>query len=65
MTKDAVVRMLKQKQGNRSLRAFANEVGVTAAYINDIYQGRREPGPAVQRYLRVRRQVRVEYIQEK
>jgi hypothetical protein len=65
MTKDAVIRLLKQKQGDRSLREFAREVGVTAAYLSDIYQGRREPGPAIQRYLGVRREIRYEYVQEK
>jgi hypothetical protein len=65
MTKDAVIRLLKQKQGDRSLREFAREVGVTAAYLSDIYQGRREPGPAIQRYLGVRREIRYEYVPEK
>lgn len=65
MTKDAVIKLLKQRQGERSLREFARDIGVTAAYLSDIYQSRREPGPAIQRYLRIRREVRVEYVPDR
>jgi transcriptional regulator with XRE-family HTH domain len=46
-TQDKVVEMLRKKQGNRSLRALARELGISPAYLSDIYKGRRNPGPAI------------------
>ncbi|MFZ3211545.1 MAG: helix-turn-helix transcriptional regulator [Terriglobales bacterium] len=40
-----LIRELKARQGHRSLRQFARELGISAAYLSDIYLGRREPGP--------------------
>ena len=42
---------MKSKQGNRSLREFATSLGVSAAYLSDIYLGNRAPGPKVARAL--------------
>ena len=47
MTAKQVIRELKTRQGERSLRQFARELGISAAYLSDIYLGRREPGPKV------------------
>jgi transcriptional regulator with XRE-family HTH domain len=46
-----VIRELKARQGQRSLRQFARELGISAAYLSDIYLGRRGPGPKVLRPL--------------
>jgi DNA-binding transcriptional regulator YiaG len=42
-----VVKMLKKQQGERSLRQFASDLGISAPYLSDIYHGRRRPGKAV------------------
>jgi hypothetical protein len=42
-----VVEMLKKKQGERSLRQFATDMGISAAYLSDIYKGNRRPGKVV------------------
>lgn len=47
MTAKQVIRKLRARQGQRSLRQFARELGISAAYLSDIYLGRREPGPKV------------------
>jgi hypothetical protein len=44
-TRDDVVRRLKAEQGGKSLRQFAKVVGCSAAFLSDVYNGKREPGP--------------------
>jgi hypothetical protein len=46
-TRDDVINFLKKKQGDNSLRAFATSLGITVAYLSDVYRGRRDPGPAI------------------
>jgi hypothetical protein len=41
------IKLMRTKQGNRSLREFARSLNVSAAYLSDIYLGNRLPGPAV------------------
>ena len=49
---------LRKAQGNRSLRKFADEIHCSAAYLSDIYNGRRNPGPTILEYLGLRKIVR-------
>ena len=46
-TEAEVVEMLKAEQGERSLREFAEALGISPSYLSDIYLGKRAPGPAV------------------
>lgn len=55
MTRDEVIAMLKRDQGDKSLRMFAVELGISAPYLSDIYAGKRDPGPAVLNRYRLRR----------
>jgi hypothetical protein len=48
---DEVVEMLKQRQGERSVSAFAGEVGVSDKLLYAIYAGDRNPGQTVLDYL--------------
>jgi len=50
MTNEPVV-MLRQRQGKRSQRELAREMGISAAYLTDLYKGRRAPGDKVLSYL--------------
>lgn len=63
MTRETLIRELKRRQGEKTLRQFARELGVAPSYLSDIYRGRREPGPKILRPLGVRRRVelRIEY----
>jgi transcriptional regulator with XRE-family HTH domain len=64
MTEKEVIQLMKTTQGEQSLRTFANEIGVTPAYLSDIYNGRRSPGPAVLQFFNIgkTRRVIVEYV---
>jgi transcriptional regulator with XRE-family HTH domain len=64
LTEPEVVELIRAKQGDTSLRDFAEELGVTAPYITDIYKGRRSPGPKVLKYFGIgkMRQVVVQYV---
>jgi transcriptional regulator with XRE-family HTH domain len=50
-TREDVLDMLKKKQGDRSLRRFAEELEISAAYLSDIYRGNRRPGKSVLLHL--------------
>lgn len=51
VTEDQVLAALKAKQGNMTLREFAKKIGVSAAYISDIYRRNREPGKKILAFL--------------
>lgn len=42
--------------------AFANQHGVSVAYVSDVMNGRKEPGPALLKAMGVRKVVRYEVI---
>lgn len=47
LTREDVVAILKRQQGERSLRQFAKDLSVSAAYLSDIYLDKRDIGPAI------------------
>jgi len=47
LSHEDVVAILKEKQGSKSLRGFAEELGISAPYLSDIYRGNRGIGPAI------------------
>ena len=59
-----VIELMRTAQGDKSLRTFGEEMGVSAAYISDIYNGRRSPGAKVLKYFGIgkTRQTVVEYV---
>lgn len=42
-----VVSILRKKQGKRTNRAFAAELGISAQFLGDIYDNRRTPGDKI------------------
>jgi len=59
MTQENVVEMLRKKQGKRSLREFARDLGISAPYLSDIYKGRRNPGPTILEQFGLRKEVTI------
>ena len=55
LTRDQVVELLRRRQGKKSLRVFGAEVGLTAAYLSDVFRGNREPGPTILTLLGIER----------
>ena len=53
--------LLRQHQGNSSLRAFGETIGCSAAYLSEVYSGKREPGPLLLNYLGVKKETKVVY----
>ena len=47
LTTDDVRRLLREHTDVASQKHWAAEAGVSAAYVNDVLQGRREPGQAI------------------
>lgn len=56
--------MLKRRQGTRSQKALAEELGITPSYLCDVLQRRRDPGPQVLRALGLERVVTYREIRE-
>jgi transcriptional regulator with XRE-family HTH domain len=54
---EQLLNLLKKKQGDRSAREFAGELGISHVYLTHIYGGKREPGPAVLQKLGLRREI--------
>ncbi len=57
LSRAAVVALLKEKQGDRTQLEFSKEVGVSPAYISEIYRGTREPGEKILNWLKLKRLV--------
>lgn len=47
LTRDDVIALLKAKQGDRTVTAFAEEFGVSTAYMSDVLRGNRSLGPGI------------------
>ena len=41
------IHLMRKRQGTRSLREYASSLGVSAAYLSDIYLGNPAPGPKI------------------
>lgn len=50
-TEDEIVSRLLQRQGERSQKALADEMGISAVYLSDVLNHRRSPGPAILSFL--------------
>jgi len=63
LTPFEAVSLLRRRQGKRSLRQFAITLGVSAAYLSDVYKGHRAIGPKLQKAIKVRkvREIKVRY----
>ena len=53
LTSTELIGRLKKLQGERSLREFATALGVSAAYLSDVYRGNRAIGNKLCRKLGV------------
>lgn len=51
LTSEQLIERLKQMQGERSLREFADMLGVSAPYLSDVYRGNRSIGKKLCRKL--------------
>lgn len=60
LTHDQLIRWLERRQGQRTQKAFADEIGISGSYLGEIYQKTREPGPKVLRAIGVKRHVMYE-----
>lgn len=47
MTNAQVIALMKKRQGDRTAKEFARELGISGAYLCDIYKSVRAPGESV------------------
>ena len=50
-----LIKIVQKKQGDLSLRSYAISLGVSAAYLSDVYRGRRDAGPTLLKHFGYRR----------
>ena len=56
ITRDQLVKLLQKRQGGRAQRELAEELGISPAYLSDIYLGKRDPGESVLEKLGLEKQ---------
>jgi hypothetical protein len=59
--REDVIEKLKKRQGSRSLRTYAKDIGCSPAYLSSVYNGQREPGKAILDHLNLEEIVTVAY----
>jgi transcriptional regulator with XRE-family HTH domain len=47
LTQSQMLELLKKRKGDRPASKLAEELGISASYLCEIFKGTREPGPAV------------------
>ncbi len=57
LNKTELLQLMRKKQGSRTAKEYAEELGISAVYLSDIYAGRRDPGPAVLDALQLERDI--------
>jgi len=63
LTREEVIAILRKDQAGRSIREYAETLGISAPYLSDIFLGRRDPGPSVLKHFGLERHetLKVEY----
>jgi len=64
MTEDEVIALISRHRNGKTIRAYAAEIGVSAAYLSDILARKREPGQKCLDHFGIskRRREIVEYV---
>lgn len=47
LSKDQVIGILRKRQGERTAKELAIELGITPQYLSDVFAGKRELGPSI------------------
>ena len=47
MNKSDIVKRLKDLQGSKSIRSLAKDLGVSAPYLQEVFNGTRNAGPKI------------------
>lgn len=61
-TIDQVLDLMKRRQGERTQREFAEELGVSQQYLCDVYLRKREPGESILKGLGMTRRTVFESV---
>lgn len=54
MNREQVIALMKSRQGERTAKEFAEELGISTPYLSDVYSGRRDPGESILSRLNLR-----------
>ncbi|HEX5426639.1 MAG TPA: hypothetical protein VFW94_24215 [Candidatus Acidoferrales bacterium] len=65
LTEEDVINLIRCEQGEKSLRKFADEIGITASYLSDLYLGRRQPGKKILGHFGIEKKKTVTYTYER
>jgi hypothetical protein len=62
LTLEQVVALMKERQGDKPQRVFAQELGITQGYLSDIYRLNRQPGEQILEKLGLVRRIVFEQV---
>ncbi len=67
ISEEKVLKKIRSGQGSLSLRDYAKFLGVSVAYLSDVFLGRRAPGPRILEKFNIEksRKISVIYVQNK
>lgn len=57
MDERLILSLLRQKQGEMSQSDLAKQIGVSAAYLSDVYRGNRRPADKILKFLGITKTV--------
>jgi len=57
MDKDTIIEMLRKRQGTGTQADLAKAIGVSSAYLSDVFQGHRRPADKILEFLGIERRV--------
>ena len=57
LNQDQVIQLLRKRQGDRTAKELAEELGISEQYLSDVFQKRRDIGPALCEGLGLEREV--------
>jgi|GEM_PF-4516284 transcriptional regulator with XRE-family HTH domain len=61
---DQLNAIILKAKGEKSIREYAKEIGVSAPYLSDVLHGNRNPGPKILKHFGIKRtkKITVEYV---
>lgn len=57
MDNDEVIKLLVKKQGDRTQKEVAEEIGISPQYLHDVLNGGRKPSERILDYLGLKREI--------
>ena len=61
-TREDLLKLLREKQGDRTAKQLAEELGITPQYLSDVFLGKRDPGESILEGLGLKKSTKYEKV---